>query len=221
MNIFYSAVIKDCSDKMSGYFTLLHYRYMNLCVKSEPASLMPVTISFLGEEKNIEDVAQVGQPDDFHLAVVPDSKNMTDLIAQAIFTAHPEFKLARKTVGSGNEQSEYLEYEMPEVDKERRDFLNDAVKSLHDEAKARIDAVHAQQKADLAEYVKQPGTELDEANSELDRVHQEYVTKIHELRNAKHQEIEEGYQRYLTKHEGEDGAEPVQEYDVTKSIVMQ
>ena len=64
-------------------------------------------------------------------------------------------------------------------------------------------------------------TELDEANSELDRVHQEYVTKIHELRNAKHQEIEEGYQRYLTKHEGEDGAEPVQEYDVTKSIVMQ
>lgn len=221
MNLFYSAVIKECSDKMSGYFTLLHYRYTNLCVKSEPASLIPVTISFLGEEKNIEDVAQVGQPDDFHLAVVPDSRNMIDLIAQAIFMAHPEFKITRKTVGSGDGETEYLEYEMPEVDKERRDFLNEAVKSLHDEAKARIDAVHAKQKAELAEYVKEPSSDLYEANSELDRVHDEYVNKVHDLRNVKHQEIEEGYQRYLAANPDENDVEANQGYDVTKSMIMQ
>lgn len=221
MDIFYSAIIKDCSDRMSGYLTLLHYRYMNLCVKSEPASLMPVTISFLGEEKNIEDVAQVGQPDDFHLAVVPDSSHMTNLIAQSIFLAHPEFKLTRKTIGSGDEATDYLEYEMPEVDKERRDFLNQTVKSLHDEAKARIDIIHAEQKADLSEAVKESSRDLDETNRELDRIHDEYVEKIHDLRNVKHQEVEEGYQRYLSQHAGESGVEASQSYDVTQSIIMQ
>lgn len=221
MKLFYETVIKGCSDKMSGYLTLLHFRYMNLCVKSEPASLMPVTISFLGEDKNIEDVAQVGQPDDFHLAVVPENKNMTDLIVQSIFLAHPEFKLARKTIGSGEEATEYLEYEMPEVDKNRRDLLNEAVKSLHDEAKVRIDEVHAEQKADLAEYIKEPSSDLDEANEELDRLHDEYIIKVHELRNTKVQEVEEGYQRYLSEHgdqvnEGEDSS-----FDVTMNMVMQ
>lgn len=221
MDIFYSTIIKDCSDKMSGYMTLLHFRYMNLCVKSEPASLMPVTISFLGEEKNIEDVAQVGQPDDFHLAVVPDSKHMTNLIVQNIFLAHPEFKLERKTIGSGEDEKEYLEYEMPEVDENRRDFLNQAVKSLHDEAKARIDAVHTEQKAALAEYFKEPSNDLDETYKELDNIHHEYVDKVHDLRNTKLQEIAEGYLRYLTLHADEYGIETNQGYDVTQSIVMQ
>jgi len=221
MNLFYEIIVKECSDKMSGYLTLLHFRYMNLCVKSEPASLMPVNISFLGEDKNIEDVAQVGQPDDFHLAVIPENKNMTNLIAQSIFMVHPEFKLARKTFGSGDEATEYLEYEMPEVDKNRRDFLNEAIKSLHDEAKVRIDEVHAQQKADLADYIKEAPSELDEVNKELDKLHDEYITKIHELRNTKTQEVEEGYQRYLSEHgnQANEGENPG--LDVTTNMVMQ
>jgi len=220
MNLFYNAVIKQCSDKMSGYLTLMNYRYMNLCVKAEPASLMPVTISFFGEEKNIEDVAQVGQPDDYHLAVIPQSKEMIDLIAQNIFLAHPEFKLSRKTIEAGGDNIDYLEYEMPEVDKNRRDFLSQAVKGLHEEAKARIDAVHADQKRGLAEFIREPSADLDEANNELDKVHEDYVTQIRDIRDDKLQEIEDGYMHYLSQNAKDNAADGNQTFDVTQSMIM-
>ncbi len=42
--------------------------------------------------------------------------------------AHPEFKVEQKPLGDGNDQHRFLLYEMPEVDKDRRDFLNQAVR---------------------------------------------------------------------------------------------
>ena len=82
---------------------------------------------------------------------------------------------------------------MPEVDKDRRDFLNQAVDSLYDECKARIEAVTNEQKMTFAEFLSGKPEELKEANDQLNKSHDDYMAKIQSLLNQKRQEIEEGH----------------------------
>ena len=107
---------------------------------------------------------------------------------------------------------------MPEVDKDRRDFLNQAVDSLYDECKARIEAVTNDQKMTFAEFLSGKPEELKEANDQLNKSHDDYMAKIQSLLNLKRQEIEEGYQRYLIKHENDDAQ--TNGFDVTSSMKL-
>lgn len=58
-------------DKLSGYVSIANYRYMNLCVKAEEVSLLSVRVNIEGEEKNIEDVAQVSKKGDYQFVAIP------------------------------------------------------------------------------------------------------------------------------------------------------
>ena len=49
------------SAQMKGYVSALNYRYMNLCVKAEEASLLPIEVPIEDELKNLEDVAYDGK----------------------------------------------------------------------------------------------------------------------------------------------------------------
>ena len=52
-------LIGEMESKLGGYAGLLNYRFMNLCVKAEPAALLPVVvISNDGEVLNLEKVAR-------------------------------------------------------------------------------------------------------------------------------------------------------------------
>ena len=197
MNFIYSTLINKTENKMAGYMALLDFRYQNLCVMAEPGSLLPVTVLFGSEEKNIEDVADVAQPDDFHLAVIPKSPITINQIAQSIMKAHPEFKMKIQKMEVLGDKKDYLEYEMPEVDKDRRDFLNQTVKSLHDEAKVRIDEIYVEAQQGFAEYLEKSPEDLDEVSKAIDKAHDDYINKIRDLRDKKLEEVEEGYQRYL------------------------
>ena len=139
-------------------------------------------------------------------------------INQAVLVAHPEFKVEVKPLCDGNEQHRFLLYEMPEVDKERRDFLNQTVDSLYEECKARIEAVTTDQKMTFAEFLTSKPEELKEANDQLNKSHDDYMAKIQSLLNLKRQEIEEGYQRYLIKHENDDAQ--TNGFDVTSSMKL-
>ena len=190
MNVFITSQIESVEKKMAGYHALLSYRYSNLCVKADPTSLLSVTLVMGSTEKDIEEVAEVAKPkDDYHLIVIPKMQ-----------------------------QHRFLLYEMPEVDKDRRDFLNQAVDSLYDECKARIEAVTNDQKMTFAEFLSGKPEELKEANDQLNKSHDDYMAKIQSLLNLKRQEIEEGYQRYLIKHENDDAQ--TNGFDVTSSMKL-
>ena len=144
MEFYFKIQLNATEKKMASYMTLLNFRYINLCVKAEAASLIPVNVNIFGEDKDIEEVAEVAIQDDYHLAVFPKNDEYIRYITQGVINVHPEFKLSMKTMKVGAEERQYLEYEMPEVDKNRYDFLNEAVKSLYDEAKLKIDQVYGQ-----------------------------------------------------------------------------
>ena len=217
MNVFITSQIESVEKKMAGYHALLSYRYSNLCIKADPASLLPVTLVMGSTEKDIEEVAEVAKPkDEYHLIVIPKMQDFIMDINQAVLTAHPEFKVELKPLGDGNDQHRFLLYEMPEVDKDRRDFLNQTVDNLYDECKARIESVTNEQKMTFAEFLTGKPEELKEANDALNKSNGDYMGRIRTLLNKKRQEIEEGYQRYLVNHSN-DGQNDAG-FDVTSSI---
>ena len=70
-------MIGECNSKMNGYAVLLNYRYMNLCVKAEPASLLNVSVVCEDRPLDIEQVADVTiSPDDFHFEVYPKDSDL-------------------------------------------------------------------------------------------------------------------------------------------------
>lgn len=221
MDLVLRTQLNEVEKKMSAYMTLLHFRYMNLCIKAEAAALIPVNVIIYEEGKNIEEVAEVAIPDDYHLAVIPKDDEHRDAIIQAVTFAHPEFKPNMKTTKISGKEKQYMEYEMPEVDKNRRDFLNETVKSLYDEAKVKIDKTYREEQAGFAEYLQNNPDQLDEVNKNLDQIYDKAMKSIQGSREDKLQEIEEGYIRYLNHHSDQQGAEGRPEYDVTQSMKME
>lgn len=141
MNTLVSTVLENLEKQLAGYQYLLNYRYHNLCVKADPTALLPVTIKINGEDQDIEQVADVATPDDFHFQILPKMTNSLDEINDGVLSAHPEFKPSIEQMDSENPDTQYLVYEMPKVDKDRRDFLMEATKGLHDECKDSLRSV--------------------------------------------------------------------------------
>ena len=91
---------------------------------------------------------------------------------------------------------------MPQVDKNRRDFLINGVKGLYEECQVRIDAVYADYQARFAKIlVNVPAQDVAEANKALDKASRQCKEMVDDLLFQKEQEIEEGYQRYLEEKE--------------------
>jgi ribosome recycling factor len=197
MNNFVISEVNDFEKKLSGYTYLLNFRYMNLCVKANPVALLPVSVLVADEEKEMEDVANVAQTDDFHLAVIPRQTELLKNISQGVLGVHPEFKMEVMKLDENDPKSDYLLFEMPVVDKDRRDFLNEAVKSLHKECKIRLDELKVEEKEGFGELFLSYPEDLKEANDAIDKKYREAVDNIDELLEKKQKEIEEGYQHYL------------------------
>ena len=203
MNNYTISEIEKAQKKMSGYIGLLSFRYMNLCVKAEIVSLLPVTVFIDGQETNIEDVANVNMPNEFQLGVFPKEPSQLPDIIAAIYEAHPEFKMEKKSTGdTEDESSQFVLYTMPEVDKDRHDLLMDAVKSLYDECRARLKAIYSEYQARFVELlVKVSPQEAEEAKKALDDLNDKCHDMVIDLLNKKQDEIEEAYLRYLEKKE--------------------
>jgi len=220
MNILASTNLKDCQQKMDGYHTLLLFRYANLCVKSDPLSLLPVDVTLIGEEKNLEEVASIVQPNEYQLAVYPKVQGYIKDIVQGVFAAHPEFKLESKNIeGTKDEDNmKYILYTMPEVDKPRYDLLTQGVKSLHQECQIRFDEIYAEGKVGMLDILKDADkSEIDEANDALKDIYEKHVKDIDNLRDEKLDEIEDAYMKYTAEH-SKDEDDPG--YDVVSGMRM-
>jgi len=216
MNIYVSSAIAGLQDKLNAYVALLNYRYINLCVKAELGSLLPVTVN-AEREYNLEDVAQIATPNEYQLDIYPKTFDYQKSIIEGIFDVHPEFKLEILQVGNTDDpKDKHLLYTMPDVDKNRYDLLNNMAKAFYEESKVDIDKECGEHMAGIPELIgKLPAEDIDEIRLVLSHIKDEYHEKIEELYQNKLTEIEEAYQRYLdTKGSDDDG----EEMDFSKGI---
>lgn len=196
------ALISEMKSKMSGYAVMLQYRYMNLCVKAEPAALLSFTVTDdEGEETNLEEVASAGLANDYQFEIYPNNPKMVFAICKGIKEAHPEFKIDTRTEESDEESEEnqvVIVCTMPEVNKDRHDLLIEGVDTLYDQCKAKLDANHATYKTRLtAKLVGSSEDDIQEAEDELEKVYKTHDDICLEYKEEKVKEIEEAYQRYL------------------------
>ena len=201
MNNYIAFEINEFQRKLNGYNMLFNYRMTNLCVKAEPTALMPVTVLVANTEYNLEEVADILKPDDFSFDVYPKNQNNLQQIIDGIFDVHPEFKMELKTDKAeteGGEDKHHAFYTMPEVNKDRRDLLNDLTKTFHKECQINLDATYAELQVRLMEpYTKMSPAEIDEARQGFENIFNKAKEMCDKLLQLKLNEIEEGYQRYF------------------------
>ncbi len=195
-------------EKMAGYVSMLSFRYMNLCIKAEEASLIPVQVPIEGELKKLEDVAMIGKKGDYSFMIMPKYDDEMDNIAQGIAIAHPEFKQKRESmdvsgVDDNGKEIEgavpYLLLTMPEVNDDRYDVLKDGVDLFYKDIKARMDAAIAESKVKFATLLQGESAEdIDSLNDGVDKVKKEFGEKRDKLRDDKLKEIEDAHNEWLS-----------------------
>ena len=214
MNTIVNITLQDFAQKLRGYNMLFNYRLMNLCVKAEPAALMPVTVEILGKEYNLEEVAEIRRPDEYHLEIRANNENNLDDITGYIFDVHPEFILEMKTEkDTDDNEHRYASYSMPDVDKDRYDLLTKLTKGFYDECTVQIDAAYAKEQAKFVDLLLHAP-----ATTEMVSAKAIYYKN---RGTARLMEIEEAYQHYLEGHPSdiyydEDLDEDNPDYDVVK-----
>lgn len=201
-------LIGEMESKLGGYAALLNYRFMNLCVKAEPAALLPVVvISNDGEVLNLEKVARARLATKYQYEVVPMYSDLLEPICKGMLNAHPEFKQEVITpdddqrIYPNQEDEKHILLTVPEVNQDRHDTLMDAVKLLYDQCKVEVDKVNAAYSAKLAAKVAELSkAEIDEAKEKMEKSQEMYSKMCEDYLTAKKKEIEEAYQKYLTEN---------------------
>lgn len=189
----------EAKNKMNGYVMLLVLRYANLCVKADAMSLLPVSVLLDGDEKNLEEVANVSMVNEKVIAVLPKYPNTIFEIGKGVKKAHPEFKMDMvQNDKSKDEDDKYLTFTMPEVDEDRRDLLNNGVDGLRNQCKAKLDTVLKQCGEKIVGHMKgaDPDT-INEVKDQLQNLHDFFEKTMEDATNNKKKEIEDAYQLYL------------------------
>ena len=204
------AAIKEF-DKMSDSLSTLNaqfaYRLMNLCVKSEPVSLLPIIVFIDGEQMKLEECAKVSKDDDYTFKIIPDFSSDIPALAQAIFRAHPEFKQEMQTMDvdyvdeDGQEQIEKMNYillTMPDVDDERYDVLKDGVKVIYEDTKVKMENVIANADVKMAELMKDESeADIEKVKKSRDKQVKTWTEQRDKIHTDKLQEIEEAHSKWL------------------------
>lgn len=222
MDNYIIAEINEFSQKENGYLALFCVRLGNFCVKADPQAMLSATIHLESAEYNFEDVADATRPNDYTFDVTPKNENNLSAIIQGVAEVHPEFKVSVKIkeYDEGFEERHII-YTMPEVNKERRDLLNEVCKTFHQECVAKLDWAYGKRLADTAQLLARLSVqEADNVKKVFEKTYHDAKENAEKLLNAKLQEIEEGYQRYLAGKDNtwENSYKDVTEFDVSSLI---
>ena len=167
----------NLSEKLTNQCVIFSYRLKNLCIKAEPASLLPIKVNIDGQNKNLEECACVGKgDDDYTFKIVPLFEEDLRKVALAI----------RK---------------MPVVNDNRYDALKNGVKMCYDKCKVEMDAIY---NASKLKFDKEKLLETKDDQDKLDNLLEKVKTKAEEQRekiyNNKLQEIEEAHSKWAEEH---------------------
>ena len=203
MKVAIETIIHEMEGRLNGYVSLLIYRYANLCVKAQPLALLSAKI--IVEERGglpIEKVAGVLMPDEFHLKIVPFDPSYIFPLCKAIKLEHPEFKQDLVVPDDANDEKErHLILTMPVVNKDRHDALLEAVNTLYDGCKAKMDKTCADYRLKLEKkmVILPTDDERNEAKDAMETKIKTYQDMADTNKADKVKEIEEAYQRYLNE----------------------
>ena len=214
-----AVLLDEAKNKMSAFVALANYRFMNLCVDAEPASLLCITIEAGDAKLDLEDVADVSSPQKDQFALFPKENNpaLIFAICKAVKTAHPEFKVEVKGQNEedgdnsdendeGNDSDEetekYILLTMPEINKDRRDFIINGVDILQKACQMKLDAISEEYVVKItAKLALDKPEELDEAKDNLQDLYDKHKDMLVGFTDNKKQAVEEAYQRYLAEQE--------------------
>ena len=218
MNNYINAQLQEFAQKINGYNMLFNYRMMNLCVKAEPAALVPVIVTIGGKQCDLEEVAEIRRPDDYHFEIRAKNERPLQNIIEGIMDVHPEFIMEKKTEKDLEDKEVlYLSYKMPPVDKDRHDLLSDTTKAFYDECVANIEAAHAKQEVLFVEaLLHAPVEDANEAKDGVKTLYDNGKEEAEKLYNAKIEEIEDAYQNYLSNKK--EDAEDLDDFDFSKGM---
>jgi Ribosome recycling factor. len=201
-------MLGEMDAKLTGHAGLLNYRYMNLCIKAEPAALLSLIVTDIeGNVYNIEDVADTMMPDDFKFVFVPKEMEMLPFIQKGIAETHPEFKqevIKPKedehffvASSADYDKERHIVCTMPEVDNNRYDVMKQSVKALYDERMMEMDKVKAEYTKTLSERTADlPKEEADEAKDKMEALFKQYSDICKQYHDTKELEIEESYKQW-------------------------
>ena len=194
------------SEQLKGYVGALNYRYLNLCVKAEEASLLPIQVPIEDEFKNLEDVAYAGKRtgDDYSLYIVPKIQDDMRDIQQAVMKFHPEFiqEVQKEKVNAGEDGGEQevqlLRLKMPEVNDDRYDLLKQGVDTFYNMCKAEMEQAKMEADIQFATLsVDESPEDIDKLKKGVDETNDMWVKKRDQLRDDKLKEIEEAHNQWL------------------------
>lgn len=201
------------SEQLKAYVGALNYRYLNLCVKAEEASLLPIQVPIEGEPKNLEDVAYAGKRngDDYSIYVIPKIQDDMRDIADAVRSYHPEFiqEIQKERVdpqdGSGEQEVQLLRLKMPEVNDDRYDVLKQGANTFYDMCKA--DMEKARMEADMqfaALGIDEKPEDMDNLKKGVDETCDRWTKKRDQLHDEKLKEIEDAHNDWLANKQAAD-----------------
>ena len=211
------------SEQLKGYVSALNYRYMNLCVKAEEASLLPIQVPIEDELKNLEDVAYAGKKegDDYSLYVIPKFQDDLKDIAKAVLQYHPEFiqEVEKNTVepGDGSKQEvEYLRLKMPEVNDDRYDLLKQSADTFYKKCKTEMEKVRMEDDAQfVALGIDEKPEDMDNLKKAVEEVTDMWTKKRDQLHDEKLKEIEDAHNQWLADQQA--SAQKKQEDEAAKN----
>ena len=194
-------------EDLSGHCARFAYRLMNLCVKAEEVSLLPVEVLIEGELQKLEQCCRLAKKDDYSFMLVPNFEEDLPAVAQGVMMEHPEFKQNIETLDVNSIDAEgkpkkvgvkYLLLTMPEVNDERYKVLKNGAEAFYNECKAAME--YSNTKADmkitplLAGESEDDLEKLKKGREELDKKWTEHREKIYQ---EKLKEIEEAHNLWM------------------------
>ena len=196
-------------EKLSTYVAIFNFKLLNLCIKAEECSLIPVKVNVEGVDHNLEEVAYTAKKDDYRFWIIPKYDEDLDDICKGVAQVHPEFKQKIETVKGDTvdeklnkveKDTVLLELIMPEVNDDRYDALKDGVDFLYEECKTQMEAAYLKSTTLIATLViGEPLDEIDSLKDTLEKVNDTAKDQRDKLRDAKLKEIEDAYQAWLAK----------------------
>ena len=206
-----SSLVDQFLEKDTTYVSIMNFKFLNLCIKAEECSLIPVKVNIEGTSKNLENVASVAKKDDYCFYIVPNFEEDMKSICEGIAQVHPEFKQKIETIKvdavddqlhRGEREGEILLVTMPEVDDNRYDALKDGVDFFYNECKVQMESALVKTTAEITfQAVDEPLDEIKKLKDLIEQIDKKAKEQRDQLREKKLKEIEDAYQEWVKKIE--------------------
>ena len=197
------------AEALSNLNAMFAFRIMNLCVKAEEASLLPVKVMVEGEMQNLEKCASINKKDDFTFVIIPQFDEDIQMISMGIAHVHPEFKqsidstkvdILQPNGSTKKVDARYIVVTMPDVDDDRYNLLKDGVKLAYEDCKTRMEVANARADAQFAELLAGEEKEnIEIVKQERENLNEQWYGQRDKLYNEKLKEIEDAHNKWLAE----------------------